>query len=185
MRVFLAIKTSEGITKEIVRLQGEIKRNDSVSAGFPAIKNIHLTMKFIGEVNERELNLIKERLKGIDFRKLQIRTTNMGFFPSQKNLRNLRVIWLGIEKNSELEELYNMINTATKEYSSDHKSFSAHITIARIRHIEKDKMDELLRTFRGIKIKQIEQEVNSFVLYKSTSTPEGLVYEIVEEYYLT
>ena len=149
MRLFIAIDLdNEEYFKE---LQDQLK-SDNIKATYP--KSFHLTLKFLGETNKQEE--IIQTLKQIKFKELNLKTTNIGFFPSENYIR---VIWLGLEDHEELNKLQNQIEKALEPFNfkKDYKDFHPHITLARIKFI-KDKQI-LINKINKIKIEQKEFKI--------------------------
>jgi 2'-5' RNA ligase len=169
MRLFIAIDFDK--EDYFKKLQDQIK-SDNLKATFP--KAFHLTLKFLGETDKTE-EIIKT-LEKIKFKKLILKTKEMGVFPSENYVR---VIWLGLEDHKELEQLYQNIEKelALFKFKKDY-DFQAHITLARVKFI-KDK-ELFKKQLKQIKPEQLEFNINKFILYQSTLTPKGPIYEEIK-----
>ena len=99
--------------------------------GIRAVKeqNMHITLRFIGEVPEEKAEEIKEKLGGVMFEEFDCLLKGVGVFPNENYVR---VVWAGIESDGKLEELAGKVNQALGEMPGDGK-FSAHLTLARVR----------------------------------------------------
>jgi 2'-5' RNA ligase len=170
MRSFIAVEIPEEISDYLKELQKEIDEK----ATFP--KHFHLTLKFLGEVKEKEAEQIKEDLKNIKFKPFELSLNKLGFFPDDKKIR---VVWIGFKDNRDLIDLQNQVHKQTIDYKQDHP-FSPHLTLARIKFV-KDR-EEFLKKLRSLEIKEMKFNVDRFKLIKSELTPEGPVYEILEEF---
>ena len=143
-------------------------------------KNIHVTVRFLGEVAPVMVDEVCEEMNGILFKPFEIELRGMGAFP---NLRRLRVIWVGIRNGSEvLTDIFNQLENRLRKlgFTPDRRGFSPHITIARVRS---GKNRELL-------IQQISSrsdyefgavKANSLKLMKSILTPRGPIYSTLHE----
>jgi len=143
-------------------------------------KNIHVTVRFLGEVAPVMVDEVCEEMKGILFKPFEIELRGMGAFP---NLRRLRVIWVGIRNGSEvLTDIFNQLENRLRKlgFTPDRRGFSPHITIARV---SSGKNRELL-------IQQILSrsdydfgavKANSLKLMKSILTPRGPIYSTLHE----
>ena len=167
MRTFIAIDTPEEVQKHLKEIQEQINGNVKLSLA----KDFHLTLKFLGEVQEEKIPEIKEKLSKIKFNKFKTTLSKIGVFPSENHIR---VVWVGLNPEEELIKLTTEINNELKEFKDDHK-FHAHLTLARVKFVE-DKA-EFINKLKNIKIKQIEFEIDKFKLKKSTLTPQGAIYE--------
>ena len=171
MRLFIAIELPEQVKEYLTNVQKQITgfKGKSVSKG-----QMHLTLKFLGEVPENKLELIKEKLKEVKVEKIDCFTTNIGFFPSENYIR---VVWIGLEPKEEIIELQKEIDNELKELFSKDKRFHPHLTLARVKFVEdKEKFKE---NIKKIKLEKKEFSVDCFKLIKSTLTSDGPVYEVV------
>lgn len=131
MRVFIAIELSNKIKSELLALQQIVI--EKASAGkFTSLENFHLTVHFIGDVNERDYDSIKAAMdKAAEkLSPFKLTLTNLGSFKK----KNKEIIWLGV--NGELTFLQNL----NKEVVNHLNSFSSagpestyipHITLGR------------------------------------------------------
>lgn len=170
MRLFIAIEVPEEISDYFKELQ----KNIAERASLP--KQFHLTLKFLGEITEKEVEVIKQNLVNIKFKKFKLTLNKIGFFPDEKKPR---IVWIGFKDNRDLIDLQNQVNKATSSYKQDHE-FSPHLTLARMKFIA-DKQG-FLKKMKDIKIKELEFSVDSFKLIKSELTPKGPIYETIEKY---
>ena len=176
MRLFIAIGFDE-IKENISGIQSKI---DNSSAKLSLPSDFHLTLKFLGKVEENKIGLIKQKLSSIKFAPFQLTISDMGVFPNENFIR---VIWLGVKPEEHVKELQNKIEDSLKEFNFKKDfEFHPHITLARIKFV-KDKLS-LIKNLQGIKIGQKTINVNDFRLVKSTLTPEGPVYEDLETFSL-
>jgi len=101
------------------------------SAGWPT-ENMHLTLKFLGDISPENVNLLTQMLRAeAEFcRSFDMQIGGLASFP---NLKRPRVIYIGIQAPVVLEALYNGIESASRRlgYESDERSFSPHLTIGR------------------------------------------------------
>lgn len=185
MRAFIAIELPANIKDFLSRLENKLKTTGAdvkwVSPG-----NIHLTLKFLGEINAETIEKISVIMEDIAKNKktFQIHLGAMGAFP---NTKFPRVIWIGI--NSGEDEAKEIVKELEKELNKigiprEVKPFSGHITIARIRS-NKDK-ENLVQELNKLN-NNTERDnppafaVTKFILFKSTLTPQGPIYEVLKE----
>lgn len=180
MRCFLAIELPEKIKDELLKIQEQIKDNN-IKMKLVEKENLHLTLKFFGELNDYQVNKIKESLKQIKFKKFKANLGILGVFPS---LNFIRVAWISLEPSEKVKELHNEIDEVLeKEKFRKDKIFESHLTMARVKFIKNKQ--ELINKLKEIKIKPLDFEVSSFVLKKSTLTEKGPVYEDIIKFNLT
>lgn len=167
MRLFIAIDlNNEDYFKEIQ------KQIDSENAKISLTNSYHLTLKFLGKINETIILKIKEKLNNIKFDSFTINTTKIGVFPSQNFIK---VVWLGLDPEDKIAELQKNIDDSLKKLFNKEKQFKPHITLARVKYT-KDK-SKFIEKLKNIKPKEKEFNVKNIKLIKSKLTPNGPVYE--------
>tara|TARA_Y100000310_G_scaffold311240_1_gene357346 strand:- start:841 stop:1374 length:534 start_codon:yes stop_codon:yes gene_type:complete len=171
MRLFIAIEIPEEVKEYIVKIQKDID-NTANKTRFADKNQIHLTLKFLGEVQPDKADVIKEELKRISFNPFSVQLDKIGVFPDEGYIR---VIWVGLKPEEPILELQKDIDEALEKSFKKEKNFKAHITLARVKYIE-DK-ENFINKLKNIEIENKKIEVNNFKLVKSTLTPEGPVYE--------
>lgn len=173
MRLFIAIDFDE-FREYFISLQDKIPKDSKLSL----TKTYHLTLKFLGDVEDNNIDKIKENLKKIAFKPYSVDLDKIGFFPSENYMR---VIWIGIDPKKETIELQDQIERSLKEFKFKKDfEFHPHITLARVKFV-KDKIN-FIETLKKIGIVKKPVKVNNFKLIKSTLTPNGPVYEDLEVY---
>ena len=180
MRCFVAIELPEDVRKEIHRISDKLKTSKLVNGSFVNKKNLHLTLKFIGELSEEQIELVKKNLSEIILAKFNCSTGKTGTFPSEDYVK---VVWLELIADGimHLKGLVDNKLNATG-IKTDDKEFSSHITFARIRGV-KDK-PKLLEFLPGLGIKKMNFPIEKFLLIKSELTREGPIYRTIEEFKL-
>src|SRR3989338_2375899 len=93
IRSFLCIEFPNNVVKEIARVQ-EIVRKKKFTGKTTEVENLHLTLKFFGEINEVKLKEVREKLKGIKFNQINLKLGRIGMFFRNKNPR---IIWIKVE----------------------------------------------------------------------------------------
>jgi 2'-5' RNA ligase len=169
MRTFIAIEIPEEIKEEIVKIQNQLSEFNGKKTKF---ENLHLTLKFLGEINEEEIEEIKKRLKKIKLNSFEAEINSMGVFSD-------RIVWLNVKN---CEELQKEIDEKLLGFFEKEKRFMGHLTIARVKYIQNKK--EFLEEIKKIKISEMKFEVKNFNLKKSTLTEKEPVYEDIEVYNL-
>lgn len=174
MRLFIAIDLPEEAKDCIENIKQELKGIKGVK---PVSKeNIHLTLKFLGEVPDDKAEEIGKALEQVKFQPFNIAISKIGAFPNEKRIS---VLWVSAEPAEPLIALKKDIDKALPRFEDDHP-FKTHITFARVKYIaneaDKNGMLDVLKR----QIEKKEFAVDKFRLYKSTLTPEGPVYEVVK-----
>lgn len=137
-------------------------------------KNLHLTLKFLGEIHSVEK--IRKSLEGIGSKRFSIILKGMGAFP---NAQHGRVLFVKAYPESPLKELADEVDSRTREIPLDHP-FNPHLTILRV----KDKRDFSEVISKNENTVFLEQEVTSFTLYESVLKPTGPIYNEIQTYQL-
>ena len=182
MRLFVAVDLSEKIRENLNEVLAAI-------SGFRGVKpvekqNLHITLQFIGEVNERKAEDIRRTLSDIKLSPFTLKFRGIGFFPNQ---RNPRVIWVGVsEGEQEMRTLASQVEAALKKlgFRKD-KEFVAHATVGRIKRMGAEDRRRLVSELSQYFDAEFgEMVVSDFRLKKSTLTPKGPIYEDVEVFRL-
>jgi len=175
MRLFIAFDVSEDVKSYLSELQKHLPKDAKLNL----VKEFHLTLKFLGDVDENKVDKIKAALTNVDFTKFTAKTSNLGIFPDEKLIR---VAWVGLEPKETIIALQQEIENNLSDLFPKDIRFHPHLTLARIKSV-KDK-SAFTEQLKKIPTKEIEFSVNSFKLIKSTLTPEKPVYEDVAEFVL-
>lgn len=115
----------ESISSSLVSLGGDLKPVER--------ENVHLTLKFLGNVSETKLGQVKSALSQIRFQPFELEIKGAGAFPS---LKRMNVIWIGIGEGwSKVLEIFEQTERSLYElgFSRETRPFSPHITIARVK----------------------------------------------------
>ncbi len=171
-----------------VDLPAEIKNNlESMSYGIPGAKwidmqQVHLTVRFIGEVDGTTFLDIKTALEQVSLKPFSLALKGVGHFPPRGKPR---VLWVGIEPSKPLQSLKSRIDRilTTVGLEPEGRKFSPHITLARLKNSPIHKVANFLA---GASLFSQEPfEVKDFKLYSSTLTPKGAIHKIEKVYALT
>ena len=184
MRAFIAIEIPPAIKDSLAKLQDKL-RLTLQKIGWVKPANLHLTLKFLGDISPEQLEsirlIIAETVKtALSF---EIKLETLDVFP---DLRRARIIWIGANLvPGELKQLVDQLETKLLEigFAKEERPFQAHITLGRIRNtiipailekgldkVKKDCIDADLKFHaRGI------------TLFQSVLEPGGPTYSILEE----
>ncbi len=173
MRCFVAVDIGDKLKFEILPLQKELAGMANVKLVEP--ENLHFTLKFLGDIDDRMLASAKEMLSKIatGFKPFSAHVRGMGAFP---NINYARVVWLGCP---DLFNLQRAVDEALSSFFPKEKEINPHLTLARIRS---EKGKEALTDFVN---RNKTTEINSFrveeiKLKETTLTPKGPIYENAE-----
>ncbi len=177
MRCFVAVDIPEEAKNELRRLQQQIRKSCGSDMRASFTKDVHITLKFLGELTLPKAEEVKKKLGSCRFKKINAALDGIGVFPSESYVR---VIWAGVQPDSEIIKLQKEVDEALQADFRKEKDFKAHVTLARVKRVgDKEKVIQMLK---GIKAEKVLFEVNEFKLKRSILTPEGPVYEDLEVY---
>ncbi len=177
MRLFLAIFLPKEILDYLSKVQNKLKKDLPAKINWVSKKNLHFSLKFLGNVDEKNIKSIKERINKIEFLSFKIRLDKIGVFPNENFIR---VIWAGL-KSKELNDLQKLIDYELLDLFPKEQEFVAHLTLGRVKNIQ-DK-EKFKKNFK-INVEEKEFEVNEFCLVKSELHKEGPKYEVLERFKL-
>ncbi|MFH0827731.1 MAG: RNA 2',3'-cyclic phosphodiesterase [Candidatus Omnitrophota bacterium] len=187
MRAFIAIELPQEIKTTLSRLQAKLK-TAGADVKWVEPKNIHLTLKFLGEIDEQtieKLNSCLEKIRKIK-KPFTLNLSSPGAFP---NPASPRVIWVGIKQgNTEIKEITLLLEKQSTEIglTPENREFSAHITIGRTRSGKNRR--ELSKILSDLSQNSLEDNlftVDKITFFKSTLTSRGPVYEAIKEFHLS
>jgi RNA 2',3'-cyclic 3'-phosphodiesterase len=173
MRIFVAIDIPEEARESIEEIKSDFKPLRGLR--FVEKDNIHITLKFLGEVDEEIIPDMISALEHVKVKPFKLSISKMGVFPNENNMR---VLWVDAEPAEPLSELKRRIDVALPGARDDHP-FKNHITIARITTTEPEAMRKINELVMKKSVEKKEFTVRKFMLYSSKLTPEGPVYEVL------
>ena len=174
MRLFIAIEIPEEIKEYILAVQKQLDGNSSKLK--PVGKEqMHLTLKFLGEVQPDKTKEIIAALKQIKFRKFSFNLDSIGTFPNEENIR---VVWIGLKPEDEIISLQKDIDSKLEKLFKKEKNFKPHITLFRVKYIENK--NTFIEKIKNTNIENKKINVNNFKMIKSTLTRQGPIYEELE-----
>lgn len=180
IRLFIALP----LTKKV-----EDKLNDIISQMEPyggrvkyvKPENIHLTLKFLGNTDDKILDDIKKRIEkaASSFKPIKTKLSHLGTFP---NWYQPRVMWVGMDDSTEkLSKLADKIDASMEPlgWERENKIFRSHLTIARIKDM--NELGKLIYFARNFKFEQVPITFDRVTLYQSTLTKQGPIYKVLHE----
>ncbi len=181
MRAFIAITLPEDLRKEISKLQSELRKENVFSGNWTS--SYHITLKFLGEIDEEKLEKIKNILENIctKTKKFTIELNGVSGFPSENYIR---VLFIDVGKGNEPAMLMQrQIDAGLKKYFEMEKNYANHITLIRVKSVSnKQKLKEIIEAYKNKSFGTMA--INKLSLIKSTLAPGGPVYETIKEFQL-
>ncbi|MBU0682811.1 MAG: RNA 2',3'-cyclic phosphodiesterase [Candidatus Omnitrophota bacterium] len=184
IRVFIAVELSDEAKAELRRLHS-IFQEKPENIKWVKPKNIHLTLKFLGNISESRLLEVKSVIKSavLGITPFEIVLDGLGVFPGENAPR---VLWVGIKEGSrQIADIAEKIESllAEKSFPKEKRNFRAHLTLGRIKHI---KNRILFKDFlHSVTVKPVSVDVSRIVLFKSKLSTKETVYEVLQVFNLT
>lgn len=182
IRAFIAIELTAEIKNQLGILIEQLKTSRA-DVKWVSPTNIHLTLKFLGDVPEKKLPSVHEALAGLlkNHPAFSLSLEHLGAFPT---LRHPRIIWVGINKGAdESTAIATAIDNCLCGFciNKETRPFSAHITLGRVRSGKN--LSALATALTTISVpRSSQQNVPAITFFKSTLTPHGPIYDAIKNY---
>jgi 2'-5' RNA ligase len=180
VRSFIAIDLPDSLFGQLEQVSDNLQE---LLEGMPirwiAASNIHLTLKFLGDVSEKNIPMINEILKteAASHKQFEVSVGGFGVFP---NFTRPRVIWVGVEAPDELENLQRRIDveTARLGYVPDRRKFNPHLTLGRVsRNANPNEVRSISAVLRKQRVSFLGAvRISEVNLFRSDLGPRGAVY---------
>lgn len=180
MRLFVALQLKDEVVRaRLAEYEKELEKTGA-DIRLVAPQLFHITLKFIGEVPDNQVEKIAESLEQVKGKNFIVNFDRVGAFPS---LRRINVVWAGSSRDShELEKLGEEVNKITHGIGEDQTTFKPHVTLARVKSGRN--IESLRQLLVSSTIQFGEVEFSEFQLKRSVLTPSGPVYSDVRVYSL-
>lgn len=180
IRLFVALKIETEIQQKFGAVISDFKTKGGKVKWIDA-KNLHITLKFLGNTDRRDVDPIISQLQDSlkNFQAIESDFNNLGGFP---NLRKPKVIWTDIDKNKNaVVDLAESINESFTEINieKNDKPFKPHLTLGRVKSYEG--ITSLTDYLANYKFENIPVTFNKVQLIQSTLTQQGPIYRTLEE----
>jgi 2'-5' RNA ligase len=160
LRLFLAINLPEEVRLEVVAATTKLRESEP-SIAWVHEPLLHLTLKFLGEVEEARLDDVKAVTAAVAgrHRELMMALGGIGAFP---NFRRARVVWMGVEHEARLELLHHDLEESFEKigFEVEGRAFRPHLTLARVKQ---ELPEERLRALSRV-AKQVDYRTD-FVIH--------------------
>ena len=173
MRLFVALAIPVPVAQSIMLIQGGVP-----GARWQMREQLHLTLRFIGEVGGRDAAMLDDALAEIDAPGFTLQLHGVGQFGNKQP----HALWAGARPSEALAHLQRKVDAAIRRIGQpqDAHKFTAHVTLARLRNPDQSKMIEWLS--HHALYTSPEFQIGAFQLYSSRLTSDGSVYTVEQEY---
>lgn len=179
LRAFIAIEIPGEIKRTIAAKLVDLQKSTGRAVRWVAPENLHLTLKFLGEISPASVELLCQALQTEcgQHAPFEITVSGLGGFP---NLHRPRSLWFGLEAPLKLHHLQYKLETATARlgYATEDKPFSPHLTLGRVREqTTPAELQLLLAALQKLQVGKLGSFTAQAVqLFKSDLHPDGPVY---------
>jgi 2'-5' RNA ligase len=176
-RLFVALELPDEIKTQLVRLCSGVS-----GAKWVKREQMHLTLRFIGEVDSKLFELIKDALSTAKVAPFDVWLQCVGQFPPKGAAR---VLWTGVKAPPSLTQLQRQIEAAIVQsgLEAENRAFSPHITLARLKTTpHPDTIRQFLQQHGEFRTAPVR--MNEFILYSSLLAPQGPTYRREASYAL-
>jgi len=181
LRTFIALELPPSVISLLEKVQEDLK-----SMGLPAKwvrpENIHLTLKFIGNINPGDIDKIGGAMMDAvdDFAAITLVAGGVGVFPG---IKRPRVIWVGL--GGQIQSLFTMQRMledklADLGFNKEKKPFKGHLTLGRFRQtVNPNTIRQIMREHANLYSEEFT--VRRIILFKSDLKPTGAVYSQLQQ----
>lgn len=181
IRLFVALELPVQVRAKLTEVIARLRPASPPAVRWVNPAGIHLTLKFIGEVDSAMANSIRQALAGVRApHRLEIAFRGLGWFP---NVRHPRVLWAGVEAESDLAALAAAAECVLEPLgiAQEDREFRPHLTLARIKELKG--LERLQEEVERLGTPDFGRaEYSEFDLMESRLRPQGAAYTRVERY---
>ena len=181
IRTFIALELPPAVTSLLHKVQQDLKRLN-IRARWVRPENIHLTLKFLGDINPDDIDKIGAAMTGaaIEFPPVTLSVRGVGVFPG---IKRPRIIWVGL--GGGIRSLLALQNRLEQElarvgFPKDKRSFKAHLTLGRIKQsVTPAVIRQMISEYASLN--SDEFICDQIFLFKSDLKPSGAVYSKLKQ----
>lgn len=187
MRLFLAIALNDAVRAACAGVAEDLERRLARAGARRAVKwvereNLHVTLRFLGEVEEPRVAPLLERLSApLDLPPFEIRVGGGGAFPASGPPR---VTWIGVRDGEpRVHGVFDALDSrlVPLAFERETRPFTPHVTLGRVREIDRGPGRELRQWLSGVPVDLGAQPVSQVTLFRSHLSPQGPRHEVLRE----
>ena len=176
IRLFIAIDLPPAIRSLVHDLARDIPGTHPVP-----LNQLHLTLKFIGDVGNKAILSLTEALATVENPAFSLAFQGVGCFPPRGTPR---IVWAGIAPQPELEQLHSLIDQTLEQqgFARETRQFSPHVTLARLKTPAREPLRLFLARHGSFGTEPFQ--IQDFRLYSSRLTSAGAIHNLEAVYEL-
>src|SRR5687767_11362668 len=179
MRLFVAVELDRATRDAAGRVVEELRRrlDPRVSARWVGVDKIHLTVRFIGHVDDERVSAVLEALRPpLPIVPFDVMLGECGVFPRSGPPR---VLWIGLrDGRPSLQAMHDEFNRRLLPlgFAPEDRPFSAHLTLARVKDAPRDAARALREIVVAVQVPSDRCHVNAATVFQSSLSPTGSTY---------
>ena len=179
-RTFIAVDIGDDIRNNAIALQHSLAKCGA-SVKWVSPESLHITLLFLGEVDDRELHTVCRAVKEVAAREpsFALRISGLGAFPTP---RRPKIVWAGlVEGSEELRSLYDKLEAKMTELGAFHKEergYTPHLTLGRVKN-EEDGMKLAPEMTKRLAWDGGRTAVHEILVFSSVLERDGPVYTVL------
>lgn len=178
MRTFIAIELTNGIQDRLSSLQEKLK-SASADVKWVNPSGIHLTLKFLGDTDEKKIDSIKNIINKLSakFKAFNSEVSGLGGFP---NIHSPRVIWVGLSNTDNISAVSGALEEELQDlgFPKEKRGFTPHLTLGRLRSPKNINILEKVLA-ENLDFKAGILEIKTVCLIESKLSPKGPAYTTI------
>jgi len=176
MRLFIGVRPSDVVLQQLELMCGGLPR-----ARWVTPENMHVTLQFLGEVENADAELLDAELSGIRMEPFSIELSGLGTF---QRGRKPGVLWAGVHASEPLADLRTRCAAAVRRTGlhADERKFKPHLTLARMRDPIADRIGAYMAQREPFSSPPFE--IDRFILFRSHLGRGQAHYEALADYSL-
>ncbi len=173
-RLFVGLELPASVKETLLRVEAGIP-----GAHWQTENQLHLTLRFIGDVDGPTLGDVASALDLIEAPALELAIRGVGIFG---NLKRTRALWAGVADNPALFHLQDKVESALVRMGlkPEPRKFHPHVTLARFGNPERHRLQDFLQVHDALAVPPFP--VEHFTLFSSMATQKGSIYTVEETY---
>lgn len=178
-RIFIALNIPDEAKDKLFEIINQLHTDKDLK--WEMKEKIHLTLKFVGDVDYELIPEIKNELEFLqEYRSQKLQITGFGFF---FRFKEPKILWAGLKFSDELKLIAQRLEDYFTKFGieKEKREFKPHLTLMRIKN---NPGENFINKFKNSKFEPIDFQSNSISLIKSELKPSGSVYTEIKKYIL-